>query len=162
MSGDEFEVRGPHEESLEGGHEEGRQNPLAGRLALTTALLATVGALFGYMAGLTQADAILYKNSAAIRTTEASDQWNFYQAKSNKQNLAELGMALTGPSQQQTYAAAIERYGHEKSDIKREAERLTAESKHMDELSEQSMHVHHRPRPRPCCRSPSPWQRSPF
>jgi Na+/glutamate symporter len=55
-----------------------------------TAIFATIGALFGYMAGATQNDALLFKSEGTIRKTEASDQWNFYQAKSSKQNLAEL------------------------------------------------------------------------
>ena len=56
---------------------------MAGQLAVMTAILATVGAAFSYMAGATQADAGLFKNDAAIKKTEASNQWNFYQAKSN-------------------------------------------------------------------------------
>ena len=40
------------------------------------------------------AHAGLYTNNAAIKTTEASNQWNYYQAKSGKQNLAELAIVL--------------------------------------------------------------------
>ena len=46
-----------------------------------TAILATVGAMFSYMAGPTPADAGLFKNDAAIKKTEAANQWNYYQAK---------------------------------------------------------------------------------
>jgi hypothetical protein len=144
MSEEGFEVRGAHEEHIDHAIEQGDRDPFSGRIAMTTALLATVGAMFGYMAGLTQADATLYKNSAAIRTTEASDQWNYFQAKGNKQNLAELGRELTGPEQQKHFTAEIERYAKEKDAIKLEAERLTADSKRMDRLSEEEMHVHHR------------------
>jgi hypothetical protein len=42
------------------------------------------------MGGATQANAGLYKNNAAIKKTEASNQWNYFQAKSTKQSLAEL------------------------------------------------------------------------
>jgi hypothetical protein len=144
MSEEAFEVRGPHDDHIEHAISHGGGDSLSNRLALTTALLATVGALFGYMAGLTQANATLYKSTAAIRTTEASDQWNYYQAKGNKQNLAELGLVLANPDQQQKFAADIDRYNKEKAQIKVEAERLADESKKMDQLSEEEMHVHHR------------------
>ena len=61
-----------------------------------TAILATIGALFSYMGGATQANAGLFKNNAAIKKTEASNQWNYYQAKSSKQNMAELALAVVG------------------------------------------------------------------
>lgn len=57
-------------------------------------MLATVGAIFSCMGGATQANAGLFKNNAAIRKTEASNQWAFYQAKSGKQHLAELAVVL--------------------------------------------------------------------
>ena len=109
-----------------------------------TAIFATIGALFGYMGGATQNEALLYKNDAAIKKTEASDQWNFYQAKSNKQNLAELGATLTTGEQSAKYAAEIERYKKEKEDIKAQAEKLDAAGKEAEKQSEASMHVHHR------------------
>jgi hypothetical protein len=39
---------------------------MAGQLAVVTAILATVGAMFAYMGGSTQADAGLFKNDVAI------------------------------------------------------------------------------------------------
>ena len=92
MSEGGFHVHGPHEHEVE--HQAQSGDSFAGRMAVMTAILATVGALFGYQGGATQNDALLFKNEAAIKKTEASDQWNFYQAKSNKQNLAELGATL--------------------------------------------------------------------
>ena len=87
-----FEVKGPHEEVLEGGEKgEGFNN----RLAVMTAVMATVGALLSYEASVTLGEAIIFKNEASIRKTEASNQWNYFQAKSNKQNLAELAAKLT-------------------------------------------------------------------
>jgi hypothetical protein len=56
---------------------------MAGELAVATAVSATVGAIFAYMGGATQLYAGLYKNDAAIKKTEAANQWAFYQAKSN-------------------------------------------------------------------------------
>src|SRR5256885_3102305 len=42
------------------------------------------------MGGATQANAGLYKNDAAIKKTEAANQWAFFQAKSTKQSLSEF------------------------------------------------------------------------
>ena len=117
---------------------------MAGQLAVVTAILATVGAAFSYMAGATQADAGLLKNDAAIRKTEASNQWNFYQAKSGKQNLSELGMQLVDDSRRAVFEAEIKRYVAEKAEIKLAAEKLEKESTDFDVQSEAQMHQHHR------------------
>lgn len=142
MSTDHFHVHGPHDHEVE--HQGRHGDPFAGRIAVMTALFATVGAMMGYMGGATQNEALLYKNEAAIRKTEASDQWNFYQAKSNKQNLAELGATLTSGEQQAKYLQEAERYRKEKEEIKVAAERFEGQSKEADQRSEASMHLHHR------------------
>jgi Na+/glutamate symporter len=117
---------------------------MAGQLAVITAILATVGALFAYMGGATQANAGLYKNDAAIKKTEASNQWNYYQAKSSKQNLSELALELAPESRKTFYADEIKRYKAEKAEIKLEAEKLEAASKDWDDKSAEQMHQHHR------------------
>lgn len=142
MSGHGFHVHGPHDHAVE--HEGQHGDPFAGRIAVMTAVFATIGALFGYMGGATQNDALLFKNDAAIKKTEASDQWNFYQAKSSKQNLAELGSTLTTGEQRDKYLAEAARYKKEKDEIKAQAEKLEALGKESERRSELSMHVHHR------------------
>jgi Na+/glutamate symporter len=94
MSGTGFHVHGPHDHEIEHVAQHGSHDPSAGTIAVATAVIATVGALFSYMGGATQANAGLYKNNAAIKKTEASNQWNYFQAKSSKQNLAELATVL--------------------------------------------------------------------
>ena len=142
MSAGHFHVHGPHDHEVE--HAAHSADPFAGRVAVMTAIFATVGALFGYMEGATQNAALMFKNEAAIRRTEASDQWNFYQAKSSKQNLAELGATLTTGEQQARYQKEVERYKKEKDEIMVDAKKLEEASKHAEEKSEASMHNHHR------------------
>jgi hypothetical protein len=142
MSEGGFHVHGPHDHELE--HQAQSGDGFAGRLAVMTAIIATIGALFGYQVGNTQNTALLYKNEAAIKRTEASDQWSFYQAKSSKQNLAELGAALAAPEIAERYRKEAERYKSEKDDISKEAKRLEALSNEADAKSEASMHEHHR------------------
>lgn len=143
MSGNSFHVHGPHEHELE---HAAHANPsgMAGQLAVVTAVLATVGALFSYMGGATQANAVLDKNSAAIKKTEANDQWNYYQAKGAKQNLAELAVVLVPADKRDEYAQQVQRYKTEKEEIKAKAEALEKESQEWDKRSEEQLHLHHR------------------
>jgi len=94
---DEYEVHGLHDHAIEhaGGHG-GDSN--ASRLAVMTAILASVGAIAAYQSGANENQALVFKNEASILKTEAANQWAYYQAKGEKQNLAELGAALTDPA----------------------------------------------------------------
>jgi hypothetical protein len=148
MSADGFHVHGPHDHEIEhaqqGGHGAHGNGGMINQIAMFTAIIATVGALFSYMGGATQANAGLYKNNAAIKKTEASNQWNFYQAKSTKQALAELARDLAPEAKQATYQAKVERYEKEKGDIKLAAEKLENEATEWDHQSDEQMHQHHR------------------
>lgn len=148
MSAGGFHVHGPHDHAVEHAGQDSHDTHhedegFGSRLAVTTAILATVGALFSYQGGATQNNAMIYKNNAAIKKTEASNQWNYYQAKSSKQNLAELAMALPGVDVDK-YKKEVARYKDEKEGIKKDAEKLEAESKKWDEESEKQIHLHHR------------------
>ena len=144
MSEEDFEVRAPHEDVIDHASEQGDKDPFVGRIAVTTAILATIGALFSYQGGATQANATLYKSDAAIKKTEAANQWNYYQSKSSKQNLAELAAVLVPPDQRDRFKADIERYAKEKASIEKDAQKFEAESKEWDERSSHELHVHHR------------------
>ncbi|MEO8344392.1 MAG: DUF4337 domain-containing protein [Betaproteobacteria bacterium] len=137
-----FHVHGPHDHEVE--HKAHSGDSFAGRVAVMTAILATVGARISYQGGATQNAALLFKNEAAIKKTEASDQWNFYQAKSNKQNLAELGATLTTGKVSDDYRAEVDRYKKEKEKIMVDANALEQASREADGKSDESMHRHHR------------------
>ena len=89
-------------------------------LALSTALMAVLAAIAGLLAGH-------HANEALIERAKASDQWNFYQAKNLKQEIAvntdqilhALGKTDTAVKDHST---DIARYEREKADIKKEAE----------------------------------------
>ena len=61
MSAEGFHVHGPHDHELEhaaqGAH---GGDGFSGKIAVMTAILATVGALFGYQGGATQNAALLF------------------------------------------------------------------------------------------------------
>ncbi len=155
MSGHGFHVHGPHDHELEhaqqgghggdghGGH--GGSGGMINQIAMFTAIIATVGAIFGYMGGATQANAGIYKNNAAIKKTEASNQWNYFQSKSTKQSLAEMSRDLaTKDEDRAKYQAKVDRYEKEKNEIKAVAEKLEAEATAWDKQSDEQMHQHHR------------------
>ena len=154
MSGHGFHVHGPHDHALEhaaqggghgGAHGDEANAKMTNQIAMFTAIVATVGAIFGYMGGATQANAGLYKNNAAIKKTEASNQWNYFQSKSTKQSLAELARDLTSSEADKTkYQAKIERYEKEKGEIKVVADKLEAEATEWEHQSDEQMHQHHR------------------
>lgn len=150
MSGHGFHVHGPHDHELEhaqqGGHGgDHGSGGMINQIAMFTAIIATVGAIFGYMGGATQANAGLYKNNAAISKTAAANKWSYFQSKSTKQSLAEVSRDLTPKdSDKEKYQAKIDRYEKEKNEIKAEAELLETESQAWDHKSDEQMHQHHR------------------
>jgi hypothetical protein len=143
MSAGGFHVHGPHDHELEHAAAHSTDS-LSSRIAVMTAIFATIGAFFGYMGGATQNEALMFKNDSAIRRTEASDQWNFYQAKSSKQNLAELGAVLASADAATRYRTEVDRYNKEKQEIMAKAQALEKRSEELEAKSEAAMHVHHR------------------
>jgi hypothetical protein len=150
MSGHGFHVHGPHDHELEHATQHAAAHGevaggMVNQIAMFTAVIATVGAIFAYMGGATQANAGLYKNNAAIKKTEASNQWNYFQAKSTKQSLAEVSRDLA-PSQadKDKYQAKIDRYEKEKKEIQVTAEGIEQDAKEWDRKSDEQMHQHHR------------------
>src|ERR1700724_3608302 len=67
--------------------EEPPSGTLLRNIALTTAVLAAVGAIASLRAGGTVNEALVLKTEAARLQSEASDQWAYYQAKGIKANV---------------------------------------------------------------------------
>lgn len=116
-----FHVHGAHDHAIEHAAEIGHADSFSGRIAVMTAILSTAGAVFGYQGGATQNEALLLKNEAAIHKTEAANQWAYYQAKGQKQAIAELMAQLPGVDQAAANREAL-RYGAEKEQIRQKAE----------------------------------------
>jgi hypothetical protein len=145
----EFEVHGPHDHAVEHATEhaaQGHGDAMASRVAVMTAVLATVGAMVSYQSGNAENLALYYKNEAAIRKTEAANQWAYYQAKGEKQNLADLGAQLSAndPKVASHFSDEVNRYKAEKETIRKQAETLEQEVKAADDNSEALLHRHHR------------------
>ena len=141
MSEHEFHVHGAHDHELEHRAEHG--DGLAQRIAIFTALLATVGAVVSFLGGHTQNEALYHKNNAVLKKAEASDQWNYYQAKSQKESLAKFAASIIAdPEKQAFYKKEADRYSKEKEEIKVKAEAFEKESLTADKRSEEALHPH--------------------
>ncbi|MES2355263.1 MAG: DUF4337 domain-containing protein [Pseudomonadota bacterium] len=141
MSGNHLHVHGAHDHALE--HKVLQGDGLAQRIAIFTAVLATIGAVVSFLGGHTQNQALYYKNNAVLKKAEASDQWNFYQAKSQKESLAKIAASIiTDPEKQASYKHDAERYAKEKEDIRLKAEGFEKESLEANKQSEEALHPH--------------------
>jgi hypothetical protein len=90
-------------------------------VALSTALLAVLAAIAGLLSGK-------YVNEAMMNQIEASDQWNYYQAKSIKASVLEAKMSLAGTPNESDQSKR-DRYEKEQEEIKLEAEQKEAAAK---------------------------------
>lgn len=142
MSGHGFHVHGEHDHEVE--HQAAKGSSLAQSIAIFTAIMATIGAVVSYQGSNTQITAMLLKNEAVLKKTEAANQWNYYQAKSSKGHLMELAVALVDEKKGEYYKKQMERYNEEKKEIKLKAEELEAQAKAANEASAQKMHPHHK------------------
>ena len=141
---EEYEVPSPHEHAIEKATENGRDS-LNQKIALMTAILATVGALVSYQSGSAQNEAMFLKNQSILKQAEASDQWAFYQAKSVKSHLDEATAALaTDPEVRGKFLADKTKEDQEKAEIQTEARKLQAESRRLGEESEAKLRPHER------------------
>jgi len=111
----------------------------AGRIAVLIAVLATLGTLFAFAGTAAHNDASLYKTTAAMEKTSAANAWSHYQAKSSRQNLAELAATLPGVDGAR-YRMDAERYRVEKDSIRKEAERWEASSERWNRKSDEALH----------------------
>ena len=142
---EEFEVpNAPHEHAVEEMVER-EQGGLNQKIALMTAVLATIGALISYQSGSAQNEAMFLKNESILKQAEASDQWAFYQSKSVKGHVAEAAADLTGdPALKAKYLGQLAKLEKEKTEIQIEAKTLQTESRLLGRESEAKLKPHER------------------
>src|SRR5271169_2046648 len=142
MMGEEYEVPSPHEKAVEAAGEN-RFDSMVQRIALMTAVLATIAALISYHSGSAQNEAMFLKNQSILKQAEASDQFAFYQAKSVKAHINEAVASLSIEQDTKArYLAAKEKEDNEKTTILVDARKLQAESKKLGEESEAKLKPH--------------------
>jgi hypothetical protein len=138
-------VHAAHEEMVNEMAERGGDEGLAQRVAIVTALLATIGALFGYQAGHVSTEAMFLKNDSISAQAKASDLWAEYQAKSTREFLSKnLAAVVADDAQKTKLAAEGDRYSKEKGDIAERAKDFEKEAKEANEKAEKNILPHER------------------
>src|SRR4029434_8448720 len=105
-------------------------------VALSTAILAVLAAIAGLLSGE-------HANEAMMNQIEASDQWNYYQAKSIKASVLDAKMSLTDAPNESDQTKR-DRYEKEQEQIKSEAEHKEAVAKsnfHKHEVFPRGVHT---------------------
>lgn len=121
--------------------------PLIKQIALTTALLAALGAVAALKSGDSVNRALVLKTEAGRFQAEASDQWAYYQAKGIKGHVVETSRAIwlaAGKTPPPDVDTAVAKYAADQKDIEKaakEKERARDEaSREADELLERHHH----------------------
>jgi uncharacterized protein DUF4337 len=91
------------------------------QVALSTAILAVLAAITGLLSGK-------HANEAMMAQIEASNQWNYYQAKSIKASVLDAKVTVTEAATEKDKEKAAQ-YQEEQIEIKREAEQKQSEAK---------------------------------
>jgi hypothetical protein len=143
MSSHGIHVHGPHDHELENAAH-GSIDSFGGQLAVVTAILATVGAIFSFMSGSTESEALRLENEASIRETEADAKWALALAASGKQNLAGFALELAPESRKNYFQDEVNRQQTEIGTINNVAKRLDAEAIALDAASDEQLRRHHR------------------
>ena len=138
---EEFEVHGAHDDALDRAAEAGAFDPLAGRIAVMTAILSTIGAVFGYQGGATQNEALLLKNRPP--STRPKRPTSGPTTVGQAEAIAELSAQLPGVDHERA-AREAKRYAMEREQIRLKAESFEKAARDADEASEKTMHSHHR------------------
>ena len=141
---DDFDVRGLHEQLSE--ERAAKGEAFDQRIALFTAVLATLAAVTSFLGGHTQNEALLHKNEAVLIKAQASDAWGYYQAEDLKRHIAQMEVDLAPPgvdvARMATQRADIARYKARGAALKREATALDARSAAADLDSDKALRPH--------------------
>ena len=132
-----------HEHAEHAEHAAHENNPFVSLVSITIALLAVVAAVTGSLETIEDGSAIIDANKAVLAQDQATDQWDFYQAKSLKKHMYTIAAASGGASADK-FAAIAKKEGDESEDIQKEAKKLEAERETL--LAESRAHEarHHR------------------
>ncbi|HEX9503711.1 MAG TPA: DUF4337 domain-containing protein [Patescibacteria group bacterium] len=109
-------------------------------LALTTAVIAVLSAIAALQSGNFADRALLEKNNAVLFQSKASDQWNYYQAKGVKKNVAE---GFAGQTPDAKVKQQIDKYAQEQKAIQQQAQTFEEQVKNSSEKSDHLFEKHH-------------------
>jgi hypothetical protein len=112
------------------------------KVAITIAILAAIAAGAGSLETIESGAALTAKNEAVLHQNKATDQWNFFQARSIKRNMYEIAAAAGGPKTDD-YKARVKEYEEESDQIQAKAKGLESESEKASADSAHHEERHH-------------------
>jgi Domain of unknown function (DUF4337) len=134
-------------DALKDAMDEAPRGRLLRNVALTTALLAALGAVAALHAGDTVNEALVLKTEAGRAQAEASDQWAYYQAKGIKgsvQESARNAWLAAGKTPPPAIDQAIQKYAAEQHIIETAARDKERERDEESKRADQLLEHHHR------------------
>lgn len=136
-----FHAHGPERHEVE--HLAHQGVSLAQWVAILSAILSCLAAFIGYQSSTKQNHAILLKDQAIIKTTQASDMWAYLQSKKTKIHLMEIAIsASSDPDKIANFQKEMSRYSSEVPAIQENAEKLSKSAKDADEKGDEIMEPH--------------------
>lgn len=123
-----------------------REGGLAAALIpLSITVMAVIAAIFGSLETTSSSTAVFARSDAAVRQSEASDLWSFYQARSIKKNMYEIAAQQAGASEgAAALKAKADQYGVEETDLQGKAKAKEEEVRRQEAISEAAMERHHK------------------
>jgi hypothetical protein len=112
------------------------------RVSMTIAILAVAAATVGSLETIETAGAISEKNRAVLLQNKATDNWNFYQAKSVKKNMYDIA-AITNPHRKEDFAKEARRNEADQKEIQAKAKELEHQTEESLHNSDHHEHRHH-------------------
>jgi hypothetical protein len=137
---DILDVHEQHERASEAHH---HKDGFVSRVSILVAVLAVVTAATSSLENTETAGAITDSSRAVLAQDKATDQWNFYEAKSLKKNMLDIAASAGGPKAED-YA---KKSAHEAADEGAAQDKAKVFEKQRDEAlesSEKHEHRHHR------------------
>jgi hypothetical protein len=118
-------------------------NRLMSYVSITIAVLAVTSALVGSLETIADGAALSQKNEAVLAQNRASDQWNFFEAKSLKKNMYALAADQGGPNADK-YRKTAASNEKDENGIQVEAKKFEEERDSLLKASARSEEQHHR------------------
>ncbi len=135
MSESPLEELEAHEHAEHAAHAAHANSPLVSQVTFTIAVLAVAAAVVASLETTEGDKAIINKNDAVLQQNLATDQWNFYQAKSLKKNLYTIAADQAGPKAAD-YAKTAAKNGADQADIQKQAKGFEAKRDALSESAE--------------------------
>lgn len=143
MGGKRFHVHGPHTHEVQ--HQAEHGVSLSQWVAILSAILSCLGAVISYHSASKGGEAIMLKNEAIIKTTQAADTWALYQAKKMKIHLMEIAIALAPDKQRSAnFEKELVRYKNEAKPIQITAQTLDKAALDADVAANKLLEPHER------------------